>query len=65
MKVFEAGEKKILVVKENGNVYAMGAKCTHFGAPLSSGYIYSIFKIITLLITFKQYVTILKITKFV
>ncbi|XP_046442714.1 apoptosis-inducing factor 3-like isoform X2 [Daphnia pulex] len=37
MKVFEAGEKQILVVKENGNVYAMGAKCTHFGAPLSSG----------------------------
>lgn len=42
MKVFEAGEKQILVVKENGNVYAMGAKCTHFGAPLSSGYKWSI-----------------------
>nr|CAH0112337.1 unnamed protein product [Daphnia galeata] len=37
MKVFEVGEKQVLVVKENGNVYAMGAKCTHFGAPLSSG----------------------------
>jgi nitrite reductase/ring-hydroxylating ferredoxin subunit len=29
-------------VKENGKVYAMGAKCTHFGAPLSSGYKWSI-----------------------
>lgn len=37
MKVFEAGEKQVLVVKENGKVYAMGAKCTHFGAPLNSG----------------------------
>lgn len=37
MKVFEVGEKQVLVVKENGNVYSMGAKCTHFGAPLSSG----------------------------
>lgn len=37
MKVFEAGEKEVLLVKENGKVYAMGAKCTHFGAPLNSG----------------------------
>ncbi|KAI9561897.1 hypothetical protein GHT06_012859 [Daphnia sinensis] len=40
MKVFDAGEKQVLVVKENGKVYAMGAKCTHFGAPLSSGCIF-------------------------
>lgn len=37
MKVFEAGEKQVLVVKENGKVYAMGTKCTHFGAPLNTG----------------------------
>lgn len=37
MKVFEAGERQVLVVKENGKVYAMGAKCTHYGAPLNTG----------------------------
>ena len=37
MKVFEAGEKQVLVVREKGQVYAMGAKCTHYGAPLNTG----------------------------
>lgn len=37
MKVFEAEDKQILVVKENGKIHAMGAKCTHFGAPLNTG----------------------------
>ena len=31
MKVFEAGEKQVLVVREKGELYAMGAKCTHYG----------------------------------
>ena len=37
MKVFEAGERQVLVVKEKGKIYAMGAECTHFGAPLNTG----------------------------
>lgn len=37
MKVFDAGEGRVLVVKEEGQVHAMGTKCTHYGAPLSSG----------------------------
>lgn len=37
MKLFKAGDRQVLLVKENGNVYAMGAKCTHFGASLNTG----------------------------
>lgn len=37
MKVFDAGERQVLVVKEKGQLYAMGAKCTHYGAPLNTG----------------------------
>jgi apoptosis-inducing factor 3 len=37
MKVCEVGEKQVLVVKENNEVFAFGTKCTHYGAPLSKG----------------------------
>ena len=30
-------EAEVLVVKENNDVYAMGTKCTHYGAPLING----------------------------
>ena len=35
--MFSAGEQQVLVVKEKGKIYAMGSKCTHFGAPLKTG----------------------------
>ncbi|XP_075226424.1 apoptosis-inducing factor 3-like isoform X2 [Lycorma delicatula] len=39
MKVFELGKTglHVLVIKQNGKVYATGNKCTHYGAPLVSG----------------------------
>ncbi|EDO47566.1 predicted protein, partial [Nematostella vectensis] len=38
MKTVELAEgKKALLVKENGTFYAVGHKCTHYGAPLASG----------------------------
>eukprot|EP01012_Entosiphon_sulcatum_P058970 TRINITY_DN83227_c0_g1_i1.p2 TRINITY_DN83227_c0_g1~~TRINITY_DN83227_c0_g1_i1.p2 ORF type:complete len:527 (-),score=133.66 TRINITY_DN83227_c0_g1_i1:102-1682(-) len=38
MQEFEVGEAgKVLVVRENGKFSAMGAKCTHYGAPLKNG----------------------------
>ncbi|PSN31008.1 hypothetical protein C0J52_20469 [Blattella germanica] len=38
MKAFELGEAgKVLVVKQNGKISAIGAKCTHYGAPLEKG----------------------------
>ncbi|KAI4454341.1 apoptosis-inducing factor 1 [Holotrichia oblita] len=37
MKSLDLGEGKILLVKQNGKLSAIGAKCTHYGAPLSTG----------------------------
>ncbi|XP_025093063.1 apoptosis-inducing factor 3-like isoform X2 [Pomacea canaliculata] len=36
-KEVQIGEHTALLVKENGNLYAVGNKCTHYGAPLSKG----------------------------
>ena len=33
----EEGKKKVLLVRSDGEYYAMGPKCTHFGAPLVKG----------------------------
>lgn len=33
-KVFPLGEGKVLVIKQNGKINAIGNKCTHYGAPL-------------------------------
>ena len=37
MKEVEVGEGKALLVHQNGEWSALGAKCTHYGAPLSKG----------------------------
>ncbi|GBP41546.1 Apoptosis-inducing factor 3 [Eumeta japonica] len=38
MKVFDIGEdQKVLVVKQKGEINAIGTKCTHYGAPLANG----------------------------
>ncbi|KAL4711842.1 hypothetical protein ACJJTC_006011 [Scirpophaga incertulas] len=38
MKVFEIGnEGRVLLVKQKGQINAVGTKCTHYGAPLVSG----------------------------
>ncbi|RUS78071.1 hypothetical protein EGW08_014151, partial [Elysia chlorotica] len=37
MKEVEVGEHKVLLVKEGDQFYALGNKCTHYGAPLSKG----------------------------
>lgn len=38
MKQFEMGDEgKVLVVKQNGKISAMGTKCSHYGAMLSTG----------------------------
>jgi nitrite reductase/ring-hydroxylating ferredoxin subunit len=37
MKEVEVEEKKVLVVHQNGAWSALGAKCTHYGAPLIKG----------------------------
>lgn len=35
-KVFSLGEGKVLLIKQNGKINAIGNKCTHYGAPLVS-----------------------------
>lgn len=35
-KNLDLGEWKVLVVKQNGKISAIGNKCTHYGAPLVS-----------------------------
>ena len=44
MKQIQIGPKKdddiILVVRLDGKLYAVGAKCSHFGAPLSTGMLF-------------------------
>lgn len=39
LKVVELGEDggKVLLVRQKGKISALGAKCTHYGAPLVSG----------------------------
>lgn len=37
MREVDVGEGKALLVKENGQFYAIGNKCTHYGAPLAKG----------------------------
>lgn len=37
MREVEIGEGKALLVKEKGQFHAVGAKCTHYGAPLVKG----------------------------
>ena len=44
MKQIQIGEDKekdiILVVRHEGQLYALGAKCTHFGAPMATGMLF-------------------------
>nr|CAI5832079.1 unnamed protein product [Callosobruchus analis] len=35
-KTFDLNEKKVLLIKQNGKISALGTKCTHYGAPLVS-----------------------------
>ncbi|KAH9524284.1 Apoptosis-inducing factor 3 [Bulinus truncatus] len=37
LKEVEIGEQKVLLVKEDGHFYAIGNKCSHYGAPLNKG----------------------------
>lgn len=37
MKDFDLGEGKVLIVKQNGKIFALGTKCSHWGAPLADG----------------------------
>ncbi|XP_060076047.1 apoptosis-inducing factor 3-like [Ylistrum balloti] len=37
MKEVALGEGKVLLVKEGSDIHALGAQCTHFGAPLVKG----------------------------
>ncbi|CAH1129431.1 unnamed protein product [Ceutorhynchus assimilis] len=37
MRAFDLDEQKVLVIKQKGVISAIGAKCTHYGAPLVNG----------------------------
>lgn len=37
MKTFELAEEKVLLVRQKGEIKAIGTKCTHYGAPLVNG----------------------------
>ena len=37
MKEVVVGDGKALLVREKGELYAIGHKCTHYGAPLVKG----------------------------
>ena len=37
LKEIEFGGKKVLLAKENDQFFAVGSKCTHYGAPLAKG----------------------------
>ncbi|BFZ18859.1 hypothetical protein BsWGS_21898 [Bradybaena similaris] len=37
MQEVDVGDKKVLLVKEDGQFYAVSSKCTHYGAPLAKG----------------------------
>lgn len=34
MKTFDLEDGKVLIVRQNGELHALGSKCTHYGAPL-------------------------------
>ena len=44
MREVDVGEGKALLVKENGEFYAVGSKCTHYGAPLAKGESHGIYR---------------------
>lgn len=37
LTTFDLGDSKVLLVKQNGKISALGTKCTHYGAPLVTG----------------------------
>lgn len=37
LQTFDLGDSKVLIVKQNGKISALGTKCTHYGAPLVTG----------------------------
>lgn len=39
MRTVDIGDGKALLVRENGQYFAVGHKCTHYGAPLSTGHL--------------------------
>ena len=39
MRTIDIGDGKALLVRENGQYFAVGHKCTHYGAPLSTGHL--------------------------
>ncbi|MCW5960683.1 MAG: FAD-dependent oxidoreductase [Pyrinomonadaceae bacterium] len=39
MKEVYAGETKVLLARIDGKIHAVGAECTHYGAPLVDGYL--------------------------
>ena len=42
MKTIDIGESgKALLVREHGQYFAVGHKCTHYGAPLATGHLYN------------------------
>ncbi|KAJ8312313.1 hypothetical protein KUTeg_009686 [Tegillarca granosa] len=43
MKEVDIGDQKALLIKDGGLFYAVGGKCTHYGAPLSKGTILKLY----------------------
>jgi len=41
MKEVDVGDNKVLLIKDKGHFKAIGAKCTHYGAPLKGGVYYN------------------------
>ena len=40
MKAFDLADAgKVLIIKQNGKLSALGAKCPHYGAPLANGHL--------------------------
>jgi nitrite reductase/ring-hydroxylating ferredoxin subunit len=37
LQTFDLGDSKVLIVKQNGKISALGTKCSHYGAPLVTG----------------------------
>lgn len=37
MREVEVDNRPVLIVREEGKYYAVGSKCTHYGAPLVKG----------------------------